>query len=800
MVLDVRAEVICNLGPIISGSVRDDHVQGQGLIFTTGELVIAGLITPAVGEQVLLAYITPDGQQAVRFPRSVFRITKSFANPLKNETSVSIADELAYMKDQGGGVINSTLVDALYGRTYKDAPVLDLHDAFEVMADRIGIDVGVIGQWDLKKQLSSLTADDYVTTMSDILASVSRFGYVNAENILQAFSYEELSLDGPVVNFDQVVDISSNEGGVDYSETPVATGDAQTLTPLQHSAGVHVVSGSYGTWTQSWTNSSGSITTGLKVTLKNGNTRTYDITETATTSTETAEPDSRTMQQVITTDTALVKVNSQIIQDYIDAGLDDGIAYQSVTTTKTENYVYEEIPAPPLSEQEQEQLEQEIESAKDALTGNDVSSHPILSSAGTIYVMPTLPTFRKSYQESVETISYAEALGRIGIGDYSKFETIPSGQGVSNMVTTSYLYGDQWTKEIKQTFVAYGSTQMGQQALSAAALKPAFRSSSANLYVLLDQFFALVYENYEVNLQTTSTPDAKPIPDYLANAGVQAGNIVIQGTASMKIGDTPSDTTSRSGQFSVPFLPDDIVDAEGNVIAGNGSEVASDYAEEQNRLLIGHRLGLQLVTALGVLPTEPLGAFHLQSNGITATYRTNGSCWTFDANSCLVSTDALYWGVADGDVNGPLWTPVAPGTTALPVAPEETVVANPVIANSVQLDEPVNVNDQAAVNALLASLPNNQTEQFAISLQPLELALPYKPIFNVLFELRLETSTLVVPLGIERSMGEPSLQARLEFQASQQLTSQVQMQVESGQQQVLAESFAAGLGLGGNLS
>lgn len=45
MVLDLRAQILCNLGPVISGSIRDDHIQGQGLIYTTGELVIAGLIT-----------------------------------------------------------------------------------------------------------------------------------------------------------------------------------------------------------------------------------------------------------------------------------------------------------------------------------------------------------------------------------------------------------------------------------------------------------------------------------------------------------------------------------------------------------------------------------------------------------------------------------------------------------------------------------------------------------------------------------------------------------------------------------
>jgi hypothetical protein len=66
MVLDIRAQIICNLGPVISGSVKDDHVQGQGLVMTTGELVIAGLVPVSHGSKVTLGYVTPDGTKAAR--------------------------------------------------------------------------------------------------------------------------------------------------------------------------------------------------------------------------------------------------------------------------------------------------------------------------------------------------------------------------------------------------------------------------------------------------------------------------------------------------------------------------------------------------------------------------------------------------------------------------------------------------------------------------------------------------------------------------------------------------------------
>ena len=229
MVLDVRAQIICNLGPVISGSVKDDHVQGQGLVMTTGELLIAGLITPAHGDVVKLGYITPDGGRAARFPRGPFYVTKAFADPLANQTQVSIADKLAYEKNKGGGVVNSALVDALNGREPKVAKALDLREAFDVVANRLGVQVQDAGNWNLTKQIAALQSDDYVETLSDMLASVTRFGHLNAENKLITYSYKELPTAGPVVSFEQVVDLAGNQGGLDFTENPTGRGNAQTV-------------------------------------------------------------------------------------------------------------------------------------------------------------------------------------------------------------------------------------------------------------------------------------------------------------------------------------------------------------------------------------------------------------------------------------------------------------------------------------------------------------------------------------------------------------------------------------------
>jgi hypothetical protein len=812
MVLDIRAQIICNLGPVISGSVKDDHVQGQGLVMTTGELVIAGLVPVSHGSKVTLGYVTPDGTKAARFPRGPFYVTKAFADPLANQTQVSIADKLAFEKNKGGGVVNSALVDALNGREPKVAKALDLREAFDVIAKRLDIDVEDAGNWKLPKQIPSLESTDYIETLSDILASVTRFGHLNARNKLVTYSYKKLPDKGPVVGFDQVVDLAGNQGGLNFTENPTGTGESAVVSadtgessPI-YKPGIMVIDAEYGSFTADWGTSETITETSIKLTLKNRLlsvqplTRSFPVIETVKTFEKKAEPDNRVIERITETTTSLVKVNSQIIQDFLNAGvygLFGPSASRQVSSKKTDRYTYEEIPPPPLSEQEQSQVEQEIDAARQQVASSHPgSSHPILSTGGTVVLLPTLPTYREIRHESVETMSYIEALGRMGIKDYTKIIIIPNGEKIKQRIVTDTLYADKKLKKIERTYVAYGLTQMGQQAISAAA---ANATTGWDLNPVLDQFFELVLEDVKVvTSDLDNKDDEKPVPDYLAP--YQWAMAVIQGGSRIQVGATPETRPNTSFSFSVPFLPDDVVNDDGTVTKGSSTSAAADYAEEQNRLLLGHRLGLQVTTALGVLPTQPLGAFHLRNGGITATYRTNGTVWTFDANSCLVSTDALYWGLAGGDVSGPRWTPVAPGTSALPIPPADVDNGPQDPVNSATIVSPVDETDSAAVETLLDSLPDDETETFELELTPVALALPYKPITETALQVRLQLEQLLVPLGINRSLGDATGQVVLQVKAQQEIAKQVVLQVASGERQVLQETLSGGFSLGGNLS
>jgi hypothetical protein len=805
MVLDVRAQVICNLGPVISGSVRDDHIQGQGLIYTTGELVIAGLITPAKGERVTLGYITPDGSRVVRFPRSHFKVVQAFANPLSNQTQVRVANDLAYERGKGGGTVSSNLLDGLNRGTLKTAAAMNLREAAQLICSRVGITVKSLGTWAINKQITALDSEDYIETLSDMLASAGHVGYLNSENELEAVPYAQLPTNGPVLTFAKVLDINPNTGGVDFTENPTGTGTAKQEDDEQspqtlYSPGVHLAEGALGSFSATWDNNGASTNTTLQVTLKSGATASFPVTETVVTSESRAEPDGRTLERISQTTTARVKVNSQLVQDFLNSGSSGHGATTPVTSRKVDQYEYQRIDPPAPTAEERAQQEQEVQAAISNLVANDPLSTNLNPSAKySIVLLPKLPTFRLTLHVATETISHVEALGRIGIKDYTRLSSIPSGESISSVIRTQYLYGERIVREVKTTYVAYGLTQMGQQAISAAASKLSGAEVSAE--PLISQFFRLVLEDFEV--VTRDLPpegDENPVPNYLRP--YQNADVVIQGGSRLQVGEQPGVRPNNSRVFSVPFLPDDVVNDDGSITAGNAASAAAGYAEQQNRLLIGHRLGLQVTTGLGLLPSNPLAPFHISSNGITATYRLNGAIWAFDANSCLVSTDALYWGLAGGDVNGPRWTPVAPGTTALPTPPAVVDNGPQQPANSITVIEPVDVSDQAAINALLDALPDDEAEVFEEELEPVELALPFRPIIEATLQVRLQLEAITVPDGINRPLGDSEPEVVLQLEAVQAVVSQILLELESSERQLLAETevLSAGLGLGGNLS
>jgi hypothetical protein len=98
MPVDVRAQVFSNLGPVISGQLSDDPLQpGVGLLRTTGEVTISGLIQPTRGTELKLGMVLPGGK-LTRFPRRL-RVLKAESDPYENQTVLQVGCLLAMKWD-----------------------------------------------------------------------------------------------------------------------------------------------------------------------------------------------------------------------------------------------------------------------------------------------------------------------------------------------------------------------------------------------------------------------------------------------------------------------------------------------------------------------------------------------------------------------------------------------------------------------------------------------------------------------------------------------------------------------------
>lgn len=834
MVLDVRCQVICNLGPIISGSLSDDHAQGTGVITTQGELVLAGLITAAPGDPVELAYITPDQSQVVRFPRSYLRVLKCFANPLTRQTTIQVGDDLAYSKNNNGTSVPSGLLDVVNGRPPGSSLSISLNEAVNLAADRLGLSGSLPVLTSYKLASSIDMSQGYVQFMSDALISEGYAVFQQQDGTLVTTSLAPQSFEGPSIEISDLIDVAPTEGGEDPAS--VATGSGQTeelveindlplevpelaapenavvdpvnpvqaitdkfpetlttptepvslpnTTPEDSAIDDPAAEGRKLNLGSSWTNSNTETTSTLRISNSNGGLIRLQVTETNTTSEQTAGPDNRVIARFSKTTTDLAKVNQQFVEDIYRATGD--IRTGPYTSAKEESFEYEEIQPEGLSDAEKAQLTNEIRNAAYAANPEELT------------FLVYNPKFRLKRKIEKSMISSAEAAGRLGVKDYTRTNGLPGGSGYSQVLDTEYVYNGSLVKEVRRVFLAYGLTQSGQQAISKALQKA---TAPVDLGPFVARFFDLVLDDVQVIIRTSDEVEAGiQTPPQKVSQNVERTPKPVEKSVEQQTFE-PTNNVVDEKTFVVPFLPDDIIDeATGEIIPSNAEEVAQNYAQTQNALLIGHRDGLQVTAPLGLLPNEPLAVFHLRNNDVMASYLVNGTSWAFDATSCLVSTDALYVGAAGGDVNGDRWVPLPPGTTQLPTMPATVDNGPQPLANAVAIESLPDVSDSAAISSLFASLPNDEVQTYRYTAAPVAVVSPYRLRVPVVFQAVAQLGIKYVPGGVYKAMGAVASSVKAQVRVAQAIRLQVRAHVISTDLQSLVESFSAGMGMGGNLS
>jgi hypothetical protein len=188
-----------------------------------------------------------------------------------------------------------------------------------------------------------------------------------------------------------------------------------------------------------------------------------------------------------------------------------------------------------------------------------------------------------------------------------------------------------------------------------------------------------------------------------------------------------SPTSQTALDLSPPYVSDDRIIKLGpglyTVQKSDAAQKALNYARTENRLLLANRSGAGLQLLPIDTPPKPFDLFYVRLNACTAAYRVNGTTWTINPTGFVCTVDGLFWGAIDGSVAN-AWFPLPPGATVLPATAALTTNANPKPANAIAIPtgfNPLNPN----LTSLFAALPKGTAPVYQKTINPAVVIPPY---------------------------------------------------------------------------
>ena len=231
-VFDIRAKLYSAIGPVISGSVSEDHAQGKGLILCGGEITLAGLRRPAIGTPVQLAYQPAGSDRLVRFPRQLF-VMSSFANPFEDTTNVELGCKLTLQKGvPANKEFYRSIADEFKNYSNNMPKTLKARRLLRLAASSLGMDIIAPAMnksflWDDGASMPAST----VELIDNILNTELAYGYADLEGNLQCGRLQgSEQFAGPLVPLESVISLAPTTGGGEpvtkptYSASPSVAG------------------------------------------------------------------------------------------------------------------------------------------------------------------------------------------------------------------------------------------------------------------------------------------------------------------------------------------------------------------------------------------------------------------------------------------------------------------------------------------------------------------------------------------------------------------------------------------------
>lgn len=675
MPIDTRAVVTCSLGTLISGSISDGYLQGNGLVLTQGAVELSGTYTPAVGTVVTVAYKYNGGTRNV--PRKL-RVLSSFADPLRRTTRVQLGCKLTYLSDLRQRLKWSALDDPENaGLSAADAEIITIPIHAASVFAKCLTELGLTASSNPLTNRFSVAEYDYsagyVAVIAELLTSENYFGYLDFSEVLQVVSLNQNGGTGPVVTEAQIIDLSDINAGA-------LPGEAVTVSysSLQLKAAPELDD-----WSTSRSSNRSSVTISYNDPL-DGSRQTilYSVLETeeetsdfqALTKASTGERLNVLRYRKVERKESSPKVLGSVMVQFLEAGISPPVA-QLVTTT--EEWFYYDA--------EGNEIRTVKETYADRAYGFGQVSLPMVIDAVVngvnVKQAVSLPIGQTYLQDAVETETTVQ-------GTLRKVVTRRYGNWLATIA------GQQSVAESRESFT---TTAQVEQYLATA---------------LSGKWLLGVDIRTEDNTSSSQRVPFKPevINQQYSKGGNPANGYRTESSAEVVLA-LGSATAQRRTEFSLPKAPDDYFYKSGGSygsIQSNARSKAKAYGTVQNRLLLGNRSGMNLRLHPTQMPEAPFGALIVKLQGQACLYRVNGTSWTFNAEGIVAATDALFWGAVGG--SGTRWYPLAPGVSTLPSLPATTTVNVTGVNDSAQT---VTIAQQTQMVVPAVIQPYNETAVLA---------------------------------------------------------------------------------------
>lgn len=658
MAIDIRARVESNLGPVISADISDDYIQGNGLIRTTGSCVVKGLVSPSIGTKIVFSY-TKNGITR-QVPRAL-RVLSSFADPFRKTTSVQLGCKLTYLQDLKDPIDWTAFDDPDNGGfTEEDNEIIVVPIRAQAVAEKCLSELGITASGLSLSNLFSIESFDlssgYVQVLGDLLVSECFCGWLDFNEKLQIINLSTAGGTGPLIQESDIIDVGEIGVGqipgdavvVSYSSLKLKLPEGEEITQedtedlfsgwesdetsSSNPGAIIAYKNRYEVDVETEEapaplrfayynsyNSSSSTTNykiidvikdgiewtysifGINVKMSNGLYRTADFRDyekrSVVESRETIEQKS------------LSEVAGGWITDALSLGLNPGNYTTQVTTTETFSY---------------------------DPNGNEVFR--TLEKIGDV-----------AYLVGSSGISYVYEIEDSDPPEYS-FVPLPTGTVYLEYITTKTDYLEDYTRVTTKRWGPWFETISGQQSI-AAAQEYINTAEEATNFLLETLYSGLYLIDTTINTsRSRQNQQSRPSSQQILQSSL--GEYSTESSSEIELA-TGNPSAQLRIEFSLPYAPDDtffISSAGPPTVYGSTASDAQQKAKQfgiiQNKLLLGNRSGMNIQTVPEKLPLSPFSPFFISANGVISLYRTNATSWTIDSNGIIVSSDALYWGVA----------------------------------------------------------------------------------------------------------------------------------------------------------